>query len=324
MAMFRPHGVSRKLVREVQDTRKPLYMVFVPDTSSSMNGTRTVTSEEGSTRTVRKIDELNEGLRRALTSLREFEAKNVMYKVYYQIIELNTYGKALFSDFVPLSADMERVDFAANGVTCLENSLSTLKTFLDPKHLPGCNRAVNVILMSDGQPTDVEGYAVPGTVYEKTIAAFKDYLCERQLDRHVDCYSIGVGADACESMLRSFADDGRYFSVEDLESLAEKLDMVTRCSIATVTTRPVSSSGVGGVGVPGYETPKMREIDAARCLGTSCRICMDACLLLAVHREENGLTRIRPDRCIGCGACDHVCPVDAISVVDGDFGGGIS
>ncbi len=322
MATFRPHGASRTLTREVQDARKPLYLVFVTDTSSSMNGTRTVVSETGETRTIRKIDELNAGIGMALDSLRDFEAKNVMYKVYYQVIELNTYGKALFGDFVPLSAQTERVDFTANGVTCLENSLATLRTFLDPKHLPGCNRAVNVILMSDGQPTDVGGYAVPGVVYEKTIADFKEFLVEHRMERHVDCYSIGVGEDACEPMLRAFADDGRYFPVRDMESLAQKLDMVTRCSIATVSTRPVNPTGGSTTVFPGFETPEAREIDISRCLGDTCSLCIDKCLLLAIRRE-NGLTVIRPELCIGCGACDHVCPVDAIGVATGGLLGTI-
>lgn len=317
MAYFQPRGTSRKPMREVRDTRKPLYIVFVLDTSSSMYDYLSVNTE-GETKQVRKIEELNQGLGDALNSLRRFEKGNVLYKVYYQIIELNSYGKALFPDFVPLSLQSEKICFEANGVTCLENSLTTLKTFLDPKHMPGCNRAVNVILMSDGYPTDVEGYVVDDAVYKKTIRDFKNYLEERGLKPNVDLYSIGVGEDACKEMLSFFADEGKYYMVEDLESLAQKLDFVTRKSLVRLTTRVVRSP----------ETQResteesllntqivIREIDVAKCLGESCLACVESCALSAIE-HRNGLVMIQPNMCIGCGSCDDKCPVSAIGQIE--------
>ena len=317
MANFQPRGTSRKTMREVRDTRKPLYIVFVLDTSSSMYDYLSVNTE-GETKQVRKIEELNQGLGDALNSLRRFEKGNVLYKVYYQIIELNSYGNALFPDFVPLSLQSEKICFEANGVTCLENSLTTLKTFLDPKHMPGCNRAVNVILMSDGYPTDVEGYVVDDAVYKKTIREFKNYLEERGLKPNVDLYSIGVGEDACKEMLSFFADEGKYCMVEDLESLAQKLDFVTRKSLVRLTTRVVRSP----------ETQResteesllntqivIREIDVAKCLGESCLACVESCALSAIE-HRNGLVMIQPNMCIGCGSCDDKCPVSAIGQIE--------
>ena len=317
MVNFQPRGSSRKPMREVRDTRKPLYVVFVLDTSSSMYDFLSVNTE-GETKQVRKIEELNQGLGDALNSLRRFEKSNVLYKVYYQIIELNSYGKALFPDFVPLSLQSEKICFEANGVTCLENSLTTLKTFLDPKHMPGCNRAVNVILMSDGYPTDVEGYVVDDDVYKKTICNFKNYLEERGLKPNVDLYSIGVGEDACKEMLSFFADDGKYYVVEDLESLAQKLDFVTRKSLVRLTTRVVRSPEVQ------HENTEeslldtqvvVREIDVTKCLGDSCLACVEACALSAIE-HRNGLVMIQPNLCIGCGNCDSKCPVNAIGQIE--------
>ena len=317
MANFQPRGSSRKPTREVRDTRKPLYVVFVLDTSSSMYDYLSVNTE-GETKQVRKIEELNQGLGDALNSLRRFEASNVLYKVYYQIIELNSYGKALFPDFVPLSLQSEKICFEADGVTCLENSLTTLKTFLDPKHMPGCNRAVNVILMSDGYPTDVEGYVVDDAVYKKTICDFKNYLEERGLKPNVDLYSIGVGEDACVEMLSFFADEGKYYMVEALESLAQKLDFVTRKSLVRLTTRVVRSPEVQ------CENDEeslldtqvvVREIDVSKCLGDSCLACVENCALSAIE-HRNGLVTIQPNLCIGCGNCDIKCPVNAIAQIE--------
>ncbi len=332
MANFQPHGMSRRPMREVRDTRKPLYIIFILDDSASMYETHTIADNEGVTREVKKIDELNEGLAAALDSLRRFEATNVLYKIFYQIIELNSYGKALFPDFVPLSLQAEEVGFEARGVTCLENSISTLKTFLDPKHMPGCNRAVNVILMSDGYPTDVEGYVVEEAVYRREIDSFKKYLEDRKLKPNVDLYSIGVGDDACEDMLKWFADPDKYYKVEALESLASKLDFVTRKSLVRLTTRVVrapegtdeeaeQASAAVAPSSPAETTASMapsdvREVDAALCLGNTCLACMETCATSAIQ-YENGMVYITPAQCIGCGVCETRCPVDAIRVTDG-------
>ena len=324
MLNFQPRGTSRKPAREVRDTRKPLYIIFVLDTSSSMYDYLSV-SADGETRQVRKIEELNQGLGSALNSLRRFESSNVLYKIYYQIIELNSYGKALFPDFVPLSLQSERICFEANGVTCLENSITTLKTFLDPKHMPGCNRAINVILMSDGYPTDIEGYVVEDEVYKNTINDFKDYLEERGLKPNVDLYSIGVGEDACEQMLACFADEGKHYMVEDLESLAQKLDFVTRKSLVRLTTRALRTPDIQDNGNEENllnTQVTVREIDVTKCLGESCLVCMGSCALSAIE-NVNGVVTVQPDVCIGCGGCDHACPVNAIGLVDEDGCGGL-
>ena len=314
MAIFQPRGISRRPMREVKDTRKPLYMVFILDTSSSMDESVSVQGKNGEMRSVKKIEELNEGLSDALNSMRRFEANNVLYKVYYQIIELNSYGKALFPDFVPLSVQSEEVKFQAQGVTCLENSITTLKSFLDPKHLPGCNRAVNIILMSDGYPTDTEGYVVDEDVYGKTIRDFKIYLEERGLRPNMDIYSIGVGDDACEDMLTTFADPGKFYRVEEMESLAEKLDFVTRKSLVRHATRPVNSSNSehgDGSAISESDTPY--EIDTVSCLKESCLGCVDACALSAIQYSQ-GIVSISPELCVGCGVCEPKCPVHAIQI----------
>lgn len=314
MASFQPRGISRRPMREVRDTRKPLYMVFILDTSGSMDESVPVQGKDGETRAVKKIQELNEGLSDALNSMRRFEANNVLYKVYYQIIELNSYGKALFPDFVPLSVQSEEICFHAEGVTCLENSLATLKSFLDPKHMPGCNRAVNIILMSDGYPTDTEGYIVGADVYGKVIGGFKAYLDARGLRPNMDLYSIGVGKDACEDMLTTFADKDKFYHVEQMESLAERLDFVTRKSLVKHATRPVTqtvSTSADNSVVSENDSPY--EIDTATCLKENCLGCLDTCALSAIQYGQ-GIVSISTELCVGCGVCASRCPVHAIQI----------
>lgn len=320
MMQFPSRGVSRRPMREVQDARKPLYLIFVLDTSASMHEQIGV-AKNGETANVRKIDELNRGVACALESMRRFERGNVLYKVYYQIIELNSYGKALFPEFMPLSADAEEVCFEAQGVTCLGNSLSTLQGFLQPKYLPSCNRAVNVILMSDGYPTNVEGYVVPQKVYVEEIERFHAFLEKRGIRSNVDLYAIGIGENACEDMLKTFADADKYYRVEALESLGDKLDFVTRKSLAPHATRsirrpaqedrPFSAEEVVG------EQPRPRRVDGTLCLNDSCLACVDACALSAIQ-YENGAVTISPELCVGCGSCESRCPCGAIHVAAGD------
>ncbi len=315
MAMFEARGtLKRTVTREVADTRKPIYLVFILDTSGSMEELLTVRRSETKTEQISKIKELNRGFADALASMRKFEKENALYRVMYQIIELNSYGKAVYPTFQSAAQKVEEICFGAKGVTCLENSLSTLQDFLSPKYLPNCKRAVNVILMSDGMPTDMEGYVVREEVYQKTIADFKRFLEVKGLRPNVDLYSIGVGEDACEQMLRSFADENRYYQVGDLESLAEKLDFVTRKSLVRHTTLqglPYPSAAPKRPAMQEAESSVTREVDLPICLGGTCLACLDVCVHSAIE-YCNGMVRISPDHCIGCGVCEARCPVGAI------------
>ena len=65
--------------------------------------------------------------------------------------------------------------------------------------------------------------------------------------RNVDRYSIAVGDDACEDMLRYFSDgdedlgeNSRFYRVEACESIASALDYMSRASLAHHTTSPVA------------------------------------------------------------------------------------
>lgn len=242
-------------LRVVSDTRKPIYLVLILDTSGSMAGTSTVLNEMGEAVQIRKIDQLNDGMKRVIESLRSFEATNPLYKLYLQIIELNSYGQALFPEYQPVSRGFEEIAFEASGCTELRASLNTLKTYLDPKYLrdertdrngKGYNKAVNVILMSDGWPTDCNGVEQSGPAYRNVIAEFDTFLRDNGLDRNVDRYSLAVGADACEDMLRYFCDGGedlgdrsRFYRVEECESIAYVIDYLTRVTLGHRTTRNI-------------------------------------------------------------------------------------
>lgn len=241
--------------RVVVDNRKPIYLVLILDKSGSMGETSTVFNENGEPVTIPKIEQLNDGLKRVTKSLRAFERGNPLYRVYLQIIELDSYGKAVFPEFQPVSRGFEEIRFEADGCTELRASLNTLKTFISHKYLRddrperegrGYNKAISVILMSDGWPTDSNGIEQKGPAYRNVIDEFNQYLIEMDYARNVDRYSIAVGDDACEDMLRYFSDgdedlgeNSRFYRVEACESIASALDFMTRASLAHHTTVPV-------------------------------------------------------------------------------------
>lgn len=262
---FASKGVARGSVtgktggigeRVVVDNRKPIYLVLILDKSGSMGGTSTVFNENGEPETIPKIEQLNDGLKRVTKSLKDFERGNPLYRVYLQIIELDSYGKAVFPEFQPVSRGFEEIRFEADGCTELRASLNTLKTFISHKYLrddrperegKGYNKAVSVILMSDGWPTDSNGIEQKGPAYRNVIDEFNQYLIEMDYARNVDRYSIAVGDDACEDMLRYFSDgdedlgeNSRFYRVEACESIASALDYMTRASLAHHTTSPVA------------------------------------------------------------------------------------
>ena len=263
---FASKGVARGSVpgktggigeRVVVDNRKSIYLVLILDKSGSMGGTSTVFNENGEPVTIPKIEQLNDGLKRVTKSLKDFERGNPLYRVYLQIIELDSYGKAVFPEFQPVSRGFEEIRFEADGCTELRASLNTLKTFISHKYLRddrperegrGYNKAVSVILMSDGWPTDSNGIEQKGPAYRNVIDEFNQYLIEMDYARNVDRYSIAVGDDACEDMLRYFSDgdedlgeNSRFYRVEACESIASALDYMTRASLAHHTTSPVAN-----------------------------------------------------------------------------------
>jgi len=188
------------------------------------------------------------GVKKLIKTLKEFEENNPLYKIYLQIIELDSYGKAVFSEFQPVSRGFEEITFEADGCTELRASLSTLKTYISPKYLKderagredkGYNKAVSVILMSDGWPTDVNGIEQTGPAYRGVVDEFKKYLRDMDYARSVDLYSMAVGDDACEDMLRYFSDGdedmgdrSRFYRVDECESIANALDFMTRATLA--------------------------------------------------------------------------------------------
>ena len=64
----------------------------------------------------------------------------------------------------------------------------------------------------------------------------------------------------------------------------------------------------------GFHGLKIARIDKELC--TDCKKCIDHCRFNAINKEIS----IIKESCEGCGVCEYVCPVKAISMIDRDSG----
>jgi NAD-dependent dihydropyrimidine dehydrogenase PreA subunit len=57
----------------------------------------------------------------------------------------------------------------------------------------------------------------------------------------------------------------------------------------------------------------MAYVIAEPCINEKDKACVDVCPVDCIHGDENSLQMyINPAECIGCGACEPECPVEAI------------
>lgn len=224
------------------DTRTPLYMLFAVDSSGSMGESTHVINESGESMYIPKIDQANEGVRLAVKSMQRFMKENTRFQIKWLPFELNTYSKPIFSGYESVNDhSLAESVFKAEGSTNIEPLFNGFASFISRKYLGGYNRAVNIILISDGVPTDIDGWALSETEWKGKVDKFKAYLDENDFSRNVEFYFIAVG-DEAEPFGRYFAGDDHFLKVEDTESIADKIDFATRLSLAnssTVPTEPI-------------------------------------------------------------------------------------
>lgn len=55
-------------------------------------------------------------------------------------------------------------------------------------------------------------------------------------------------------------------------------------------------------------------IDNKKCI--SCGTCVDICPVNAIYWGEDGKAKIDPKKCIKCHSCESMCPVNAITIQD--------
>lgn len=53
-------------------------------------------------------------------------------------------------------------------------------------------------------------------------------------------------------------------------------------------------------------------IDKNKCIG--CGACVGICPVEAISMDDEGKSQIDTEKCIKCGACEATCPVEAIKI----------
>lgn len=220
------------------DTRAPLYMLFAVDCSGSMGECTYIINESGENMYVPKIDQANEGIKLAVKSMQRFMKENTRFQIKWLPFELNTYSKPIFGNYESVNDhSLAESVFKAEGSTNIEPLFNGFVQYITRKYLGGYNRAINIIIMSDGVPTDIDGWALSEERWKKIVDKFKAYLDENDFSRNVEFYFIAVG-DEAEPFGRYFAGDDHFIKVEDSESIADKIDFATRLSLANSSTIP--------------------------------------------------------------------------------------
>jgi NAD-dependent dihydropyrimidine dehydrogenase PreA subunit len=67
--------------------------------------------------------------------------------------------------------------------------------------------------------------------------------------------------------------------------------------------------------VPPDRSTKVTYIITSACVDVMDRTCIDECPVDCIYEGER-MSYIHPDECVDCGACEPVCPVDAIYFAD--------
>lgn len=220
------------------DTRSPLYMLFAVDCSGSMGECTYIINESGESVYVPKIDQANQGIKLAVKSMQRFMKENTRFQIKWLPFELNTYSKPIFGNYESVNDhSLAESVFKAEGSTNIEPLFNGFAQYITRKYLGGYNRSINIIIMSDGVPTDIDGWALSEERWKKIVDKFKAYLDENDFSRNVEFYFIAVG-DEAEPFGRYFAGDDHFIKVEDTESIADKIDFATRLSLANSSTIP--------------------------------------------------------------------------------------
>lgn len=227
------------------DTRTPLYMLFAVDSSGSMSESTHIINESGESVYIPKIDQANDGVKMAVKSMQRFMKENTRFQLKWQVFELNTYSKPIFNGYENVNDhSLAESVFKAEGSTNIEPLFNGFASFISRKYLGGYNRTVNIILLSDGVPTNIDGWALSEADWKGKVDKFKAYLDENDFSRNVEFYFIAVG-DEAEPFGRYFAGDDHFLKVEDTESIADKIDFVTRLSLANSSSIPTEPIDFG-------------------------------------------------------------------------------
>ena len=110
----------------------------------------------------------------------------------------------------------------------------------------------------------------------------------------------GKGGTGKTTTAAAFIDFSKARAIADCDVDAPNLHLVTKMDVS-----PVKSNFTGA---------QKSYIDPDKCVG--CETCKDNCRFNAIKVTEDGLCAVQEYACEGCGVCEYVCPVGAVTMKD--------
>lgn len=202
-------------------------VIVLADTSGSM-------SVDG------KIDVLNDSINRMLRAFRQLDLPGCEI-----VLSVISFGGDARVHIPPTPVDQaEWKPLAATGRTPLGAAFDVARQMLeDPDAVPSRSYKPNLVLVSDGIPTDE---------WQSPLKALDESTQGSRALR----FAVGIGAEAKHDVLRQFAGvEGQVVPVEDVELLTEFFRYVTM-TVTQAAQRPVQSQAE----LPTFESRRPNEI----------------------------------------------------------------
>ena len=206
--------IEGKDVKETTTSTKPIYAVVVFDRSGSME--RVKCRLFSGCKEVKFSSAVDGARVFARTLINRFSNANLSLVAFDDDVNVLTNPNG--DGFI--NGNFDSVRFGSpDGVTNLTGALNKAKTLLDAKT---GDYTKYVVVISDGAPTDSDGYA--------TASAAKEAIAAAKLlkDENVNIFSIGYETDRTTSnTLRSISSGNGYYADADPETVAAKFSEIT-------------------------------------------------------------------------------------------------
>lgn len=206
--------IEGKDVKETTTSTKPIYAVVVFDRSSSMK--RVKCRLFSGCKEVKFASAVDGARVFARTLINRFSNANLSLVAFDDDVNVLTNPNG--DGFI--NGNFDSVRFGSpGGVTNLTGALNKAKALLDVKT---GDYTKYVVVISDGAPTDSDGYA--------TASAAKEAIAAAKLlkDENVNIFSIGYETDRTTSnTLRSISSGNGYYADADPETVAAKFSEIT-------------------------------------------------------------------------------------------------
>lgn len=208
-------------------TAKPLPVVLLLDTSSSMHG--------------EKISSLNDAVRKMLGTFTKEESQANEF-----LVSIITFGGTASLAYSPTPvSELDYTNLSANGVTPLDAAIDIAKTLIeDRERTPSRAYRPLVVLVSDGVPTDSNG--VPTDSWESKLDGFINDGRSAKCDR----MALGIGREAYDGPGRAVLErfivgtEHDVFEAKDAGEIHKFFKLVTMSAVTSLKNLSQSPNAV--------------------------------------------------------------------------------